>query len=173
MMRNIVLTLDSLATCEGHFGANREMFEAPWLFISLPSKKQQLWVSQVCAFLGFAKLGAGVWLWPVPRMLLGAGFRRGRRLRGLEVVVGKTRPACFCSGVLWKGATARGWLSLSVTRRSGYPPVVQGQKRKGPNRFALWPSGPLLFFGSFENCFVMNSQTPASDFQNNDHGLLL
>ena len=27
-----------------------------------------------------------------------------------------------------------------------------------------------MFFGSFESCFVMNSQTPASDFQNNDHG---
>ena len=80
------------------------------------------------AGLGFAKLGAGVWLWPVPRMLMGASFRRGRRLRGLEVV-GKTRPACFFSGVLWKGATGRGWFSLSEMRRAGYPPVVQGQKK--------------------------------------------
>ena len=110
-------------------GPTEKCLKHPGCLFHFHPKKQQLWGAQVWAWLGFAKLGAGVWLWPVPRMLLGAGFRRGRRLRGLEVVVGKTRPACFCSGVLWKGATVRGWLSLSVTRRAGYPPVVQGQKR--------------------------------------------
>ena len=74
--------------------------------------------------LGFAKLGAGVWLRPVPRMLLGAGYRHGRRLHGLAVVVGKKRPACFCCFSLWKGATVRGWL-LSLS----YLSVIQGQKR--------------------------------------------
>ena len=42
-MRNIVSVLHSVGDLEGHFGANRELFEAPWLFISPTSPKQQLW----------------------------------------------------------------------------------------------------------------------------------
>ena len=48
MTRTIVLMLDFLATCEGHFGANRELVEAPWSFISLPSPQNKQLLEHNC-----------------------------------------------------------------------------------------------------------------------------
>ena len=105
MTRTIVLMLDLLATCEGHFGPTENWLKHPGCLISLPSSpKQTTFGAQLWAGLGFAGLGAGVWLWPVPRLLLSAGVRRGRRLRGLDVVVGKNTAGLL----LWWRCVERG-----------------------------------------------------------------
>ena len=98
------------------------------------------------AGLGFAKLGAGVWLRLVPRMLLGRRFPPWEAAARFGGGGGKNTARLLLLLLFVEGgATVRGWLSLSETRRAGYLPV---------NAFALCLSGPLVFFGSFESCFV-------------------
>ena len=72
--------------------------------------------------LGFAELDVGVWLRPVPRMLLGAGYRHGRRLHGLAVVVGKNGRPAFVVSLCGRAPQYVVGFSLS------YLTVIQGQK---------------------------------------------
>ena len=85
------------------------------------------------AGLGFAKLGFGVWLRPVPRMLLGAGFRRGWQLRGLAVVVGKNTAGLLLLLLFVEGRRST-WLAFSLgDEESWVSSSHSGTKKRDPS----------------------------------------